>query len=127
MKIFLSRGINVPVVILFLVSLGGLFTGCEPDNPSGIYDPDEDGRPAPEITSVEPAEGTFAGIGIVTIRGQNFSNVGGENLVYFNDQAGDVLSASSDMLSVRVPDVVDDSTRIKVAVIGAFLPGEWWP
>jgi hypothetical protein len=100
---------------------------CEPDYPDNIYDPDDEGIPNPSITSVEPAAGTWAGVGIVTITGQNFSTTLTDNLVHFDGAAGTVLSATETQLEVQTAVVVGDSVKIHVAVIGAYLFAEYEP
>jgi len=50
-------------VLLFAI----LFIGCEEDSPGSLFDPDDRGNPAPQITTVDPPDGSLAGVGIITI------------------------------------------------------------
>ncbi|MDQ7053705.1 MAG: IPT/TIG domain-containing protein [candidate division KSB1 bacterium] len=86
--------------------------GTEP-TPS-IWDPEWKGRPDPVITGVEPPGGTFAGIGIVTLIGENFSSEPAENHVYFDGVKGEILSATPTAVQVKAPNLTGDSVRIKL-------------
>jgi len=122
MKSKLDR--NVALGLLGVLLL--VFTACELDETS-IYDEDDTGRPTPTIATIDPALDTWSGIGVVTISGTNFSTIPEENLVFFNAEQGDVLSASANELQVQVPNMAYDgmafldSIEIKVAVQGAHL------
>jgi len=111
------------ILCLFLIT-------CEED-PVSIYDPDETGKPQPVLTMVAPdsnfnADGlSFSGVGVVTITGQNFSEVPEMNIAFFDGIPGEVLSASETSLRVRLPDVQGDSVDVKVSVQGAFHFGEY--
>lgn len=119
MKRVLTTTIALSFAIFFFVS-------CEREYES-IWDPEKQYRPNPVITSVEPAEGTFAGIGEVTITGENFSSSKDSNHVYFDGTEGTVLSATDTQLIVQAPNIAGDSLRIKLYVEGALLFGEYYP
>ncbi|NOZ75561.1 MAG: hypothetical protein GXO90_09360 [FCB group bacterium] len=109
--------------LFFLGALVGslLIMNCsEPDYPENIYNPDAEALPDPVITSVSPSDSAFAGIGIVTLTGQNFSDRLDQNLVYFNGTKGDIQTASTTELVVKAPNLIADSVKIQVAVIGAY-------
>ncbi len=93
--------------------------GCEADNVTSLFDPNAQVRPDPVITSVSPSDRAFAGIGILTITGQNFSGVPAENFIYFDDQPGAVQSASPTQLTVKAPVLVKNGVTLKVAVFKA--------
>ncbi|RMF06810.1 MAG: hypothetical protein D6762_08715 [Candidatus Neomarinimicrobiota bacterium] len=97
-----------------------LWQCSEPNYPDNIYDPNEQGLPDPVITSVSPADSAFSGIGIITITGQHFSSDPEKNLVYFNGNRGSLQSATETELVVQAPNLVADSVKIQVAVIGAY-------
>lgn len=111
------------IIVLFLAIT---FVGCEKEYPS-IWDPDQEYRPNPVITSVEPVGGTFAVIGEVTIRGENFSPVKEENHVYFDGSKATMLSATETELHVLTPYIAGDSLKIKVRVDSAILFAEYYP
>ena len=79
----------------------------------------------PIVSGVEPSQGAFAGIDTVLISGQHFSSELSENLVYFNGVLGEVVSATSSLISVVPPNLVSDSVQINVAVQGAFVFGKY--
>lgn len=97
-----------------------LFVSCEEDTPGSLFDPDERGNPAPEITAVDPPDGSLAGVGIVTITGNNFSPILHQNMVYIGTRAAHVLEASETQLVVRAPNEIGDTLRLRVAVAGAI-------
>lgn len=103
------------------------FLGCENEYPPSIWNPEFQGKPDPVITSVDPPDVAFAGIGVLTITGQNFSPTPEENHVYFNGVEGTILSASATELQVRAPNVPGDSIMIKLRVDGAILFAEYSP
>lgn len=113
--------------IFTFISILILILGCENEYPPSIYDKESEGNPSPEITSVEPAEGAFAGIDDITITGKSFSSSMDEIFVYFNGTVATILSASTTQLLVRAPIIEGDSLTIKVAVLGAYLFAEWSP
>ncbi|MDZ7267052.1 MAG: IPT/TIG domain-containing protein [candidate division KSB1 bacterium] len=98
--------------------LGAFMAGCEEEPTPSLFDPNYVSRPAPVITSVTPPD-TFAGIGIVTINGQNFSPVKEENLVYFDATVATVLEASATQLRVRAPNLPRDNIKLRIAVLHA--------
>ena len=110
-------------VILFIATV--FFEGCKKEYPS-IWNPNQQYRPNPVITRVEP-DSTFAVIGIVTITGENFSSSKDSDYVYFDGVEGTVLSATDTQLIVQAPNIAGDSLRIKVRVVGALLFGEYYP
>ena len=108
-------------LLQFILPISLLIFSCEdPNYPENIWDEDDQGNASPSISSVEP-EAAFAGIDTLTISGQNFSENTSENLVYFNNMLGEVISATSTSLRVITPNLVSDSVQIRVAVQGAFL------
>ena len=59
------------------------------------------GSAAPTISAVEPKKGIVGDT--VIIRGQNFSRLSENNIVRFNSQDANVLSASETVITVRTP------------------------
>jgi len=95
-------------------------TGCETKPDPSIYDPNFKGSADPVVTSVSPATEGLAGVTVVTITGSNFSSKTSENFVSFNTFQGTVLEASPTSLKVRLPNVVLDSTVVRVGVLSAL-------
>lgn len=112
--------------LIFLI-LALTWLGCETDDPAVIFDPDDSGRPAPTITSVDPPNLGISVIGRITLNGQNFSPRAEENIVYFDEKQAVVESASATALTVVAPDLVTDSLRIRVFVNGAYESTEFFP
>ncbi len=100
--------------------------GCEPDYPPSLFDPNEKSKPQPIISEIIPPDSSFAGVGQIIIRGQNFSPNPGENLVFFNAERAEVIKASETELVIKTPNMVADSIVIKIAVHGAELFSEPW-
>ena len=116
--------LNVVASILTLL----FFQFCSEEPTPSLYDPNFKANATdPVINGIEPASGTFAGIGEITISGSNFSSNLSQNHVYFNGLKGTVLDGNTSQLSVRVPLVSDDSIRIQLRVDGALLYAEWFP
>ena len=100
------------------------FAACDSGDGSSLYDPDAARNAAPVIASVSPNGVVLAGVDVVTITGQNFSAQLADNVVVFDDAAGNsatgtVLSASATQIEVRVPNLPNAALRVRVAVIGA--------
>jgi len=114
--------------ILFLFALF-LFLSCQNSPDSSIWPPDTSkDAPRPIIerieadpTTIDKNGATFAGIGVIDIIGTNFSETPEDNQVFFNGTLGEILSATSTDLKVKVPNLVSDSIAIKVNVKGALL------
>lgn len=98
-----------------------LFSACDKDITPSLYDPDATSGPQPVISSIDPPDFALAGVTIVTITGQNFSPDPDKNFVYFDDQKGEIQSASATELKVKPPNLVGDSVSVKIAVHGAEL------
>ena len=104
------------VIIIVLTAL--FFVGCKKDPQKSLYDPDYVSGPAPVITSVSP-DSTFAGIGEVVIRGENFIADVEKNWVYFDKKQATIMNATTNELQVIAPSVVSDTAKLKVGVFGS--------
>ena len=112
-------------IVLFFLTLI-CFNGCENSNyPDDIWNENDLGNPKPFITSILPEEGGFAGIDTLTIYGGNFSTIASENIVYFNEAIGSIISSSDEMIEVVGPNLVSDSISIRIAVLGALEFGSY--
>ncbi len=113
--------LGVIPLIVFLV-------GCENDTTPSLFDPNATQRPNPIISSIQPADSALAGVGELTIKGQNFSAKPEENIVLFNTDPAVVLAASSTELKIKTPNVIADSISIKITVLGAelYTPAVWY-
>ena len=109
------------ILLLTLFGLAGLSTGCDQEPTPSLYKPDETGKPTPVITEIQPANNSLAGIGEITIIGENFSSTVEENIVFFGGTRAEVVSSTTTELVVKSPNVPQDSLAVKVAVQGAYL------
>ena len=64
---------------------------CDTESTS-LYDPDEPLLPDPSVAEISPTGSALAGIDVLTITGQNFSETPENNLVYFGTVRGTVLA-----------------------------------
>lgn len=94
---------------------------CENNYPPSLWDPNAPTKPAPVIDEVIPHDSTYAGVGEIIIKGSNFSPTPEENLVFFDGNRAEVISASETQLTIKSPNVIGDSLQIKIAVQGAEL------
>ncbi len=107
-------------IIITAVLVAALFISCDQDYPDSLFDPDYTGKPAPVISSVDPADSSLAGVGIITISGSNFSPVNHENMVYIGTKSSKVLESSETQLVVQAPNEIGDSLLLRVAVTDAI-------
>ena len=110
--------LSAALVLLCFVLL--TLVGCKEEPPVSLYDPNAAAAATPSITSIAPPSGTaLAGVTDVTITGANFSPVMQNNYVYFDASPATVLQASATELRVTPPNVVKDSIKVRVAVVGS--------
>jgi hypothetical protein len=108
-------------VLLAAIVMAGVWSGCKEDPPASLYDPTYVSGPQPVVSGISPSTGALAGVTTLTISGQNFSAVGGNNLVFFDKTLVTVLSATVSQLTVKAPNLPKDSIVVKVAVAGSDL------
>jgi len=109
-------------VLFSLVFTFSLILSCEkiPDN--GIWPPDESQdveravitKISSNFETMDPDSIPFAGVGIITIEGLNFSAVPAENRIFFDGVPGEVIEASATLLQARVANVVGDSVIVQL-------------
>ncbi|MEO0559234.1 MAG: IPT/TIG domain-containing protein [Bacteroidota bacterium] len=102
-----------PLALLLAVA------GCDTSDGPTLFDPDRQTAPDPTVTSVSPAGSALAGIDEVTITGTNFSATASDNLVFFDDAAAEILSASPTELRVKVPNTPAENLAMRVSVRSA--------
>ncbi len=117
-------GLTLAHFSLFGIPLFSLLFGCSEDPADSLFDPNEQLAPRPVVASFDPPDSSFAGAGVLSLNGQNFSPVLAENQVFFNNVKAQVLSASETQIQVLPPNLVADSIRIRVAVQQAELFSE---
>lgn len=102
---------------ILYISLGIIIlVRCESEYQESLYNPDAPKGSIPEITSVSPPDGALAGVGEVTITGNNFSSNRDEVMVFFDAESAQILEASPTQLVVLAPNIFGDSIKIKIAV-----------
>jgi hypothetical protein len=116
----MKRNKDIRSILIFGLLI--LCFGCTEDPEPSLYNPNyRSPRPNPQITGVEPVDGTFAGIGEVTITGQNFSSNPAEVVVFFDGVPGNIISTSETEILVIAPPVSGDSVIIHVRIDRAML------
>ena len=98
-----------------------LITSCGEKPTPSLFDPDKQYGLSPIITEIIPPDSCLAGITFMTFKGQNFLTNPDENFVFFNEYRINVLTASATELTLKSPNLVGDSIKIKMAVHGAEL------
>lgn len=121
MKMKNSNFIFIKLSFIFvLFTIISVLNSCSTDSTPSLYQ-NRDKGDTPVINSIDPAEKGLAGITVITITGENFSDIAEENLVYFSSSLAEILQNSTTQLVVRAPNLVSDSIKIKIAVRGAEL------
>jgi hypothetical protein len=109
------------MLLLVVVLIAGIWTGCKEDPPASLYDPNYVSGPQPVVAGILPATGALAGVTTLTINGQNFSPVADNNLVFFDKTSVPVLASTATQLTVKAPVLPKDSIIVKVAVAKSTL------
>lgn len=109
-------------LLLFLVVVFSF--NCENDYPTSLWNANEAGKPQPIISEIIPADSSYAGISEIIIKGQNFSTVPEENLIFFSGNKAKVTAATATQLTLRAPKIAGENLEIKIAVHGAELFSE---
>jgi hypothetical protein len=107
---------RVTLVLLAVVVLAGVWVGCKEDPPASLYDPNYVSGPQPKITSITPATQALAGVTMLTLTGQNFSDVPANNLIFFDKTYVTTLTSSATQLTFKAPILAKDSIQVKIAV-----------
>lgn len=113
---------NLYKLLLIIAALGLSFLySCSEETAPSLYDPGKyQFRPDPVIIDINPPGSALAGVTVISITGNNFSDVPGETNVYFNGVKGQVLNVTSTQIQVKPPVVVSDTVLVKVKVAGAI-------
>ena len=105
--------------LIATASIPFLVGACDTGTGESLYDPDREGLPDPVINDVQPPGSALAGVDVLTITGQNFSDDADDNFVYFGGVRGEILESSATSLSVLAPNEPLDDAEIKISVLGA--------
>ncbi|AFH48713.1 Hypothetical protein IALB_1002 [Ignavibacterium album JCM 16511] len=109
-------------ILIIIAALGlSILYSCSEETAPSLYDPGKyQFREDPVITNIDPPGSALAGVTVLTITGNNFSDVPGETSVYFNGVKGQVLNVTTTQIQVKPPVVVADTVLVKVKVAGAI-------
>jgi hypothetical protein len=114
-----NRLLILTLGLLFITGL--VFTACqENDQPIlGVDEPDPNptGKSAASVSELVPTEGFLKDV--VTIKGSGFESAPEFNLVKFGNKVGQVIDASETELSVRAPNISNDTVMVSVAIKGS--------
>jgi len=103
------------LVTVFVFIFVVVFWGCNEGNTtSALYNSIFSTQGIPQIVSVSPADSAFAGIDEVTITGHNFPVAANELYVFFNTTKATIISADTNKIVVKAPNLVADSITIKI-------------
>ena len=104
---------NYSRIAAFFVLL--ISVGCSAPSADSSFDPNFDPGVPAVITSVTPANGSFAGFETVTIDGSEFGANAADVSVWFNNTKAQIVSVTPTRIVVNTPNIVRDSIRIKIA------------
>ena len=124
MNLFSKRNILFFVLLVLLLTA----SSCKNEYPDSIFNPDETYKPDPVITDIVSANSlVLAGVDTLTIVGKNFSTNVQEDLVYFDGELAQVISATTTSMRVVPPNVPGDSIDVKLNVHGALQFADYSP
>lgn len=96
------------------------FWGCnQVENVAPLYNKTFSNTAVPELVSVSPADSAFAGVDEITITGHNFPTLSSEMAVYFNNVKATIISADTNKIVVKAPNLVNDTINIKISKFNA--------
>jgi hypothetical protein len=94
--------------------------GCENEIEQPLWDKGFKDSPTPVITAVSPIA-ALPGINKITITGNSFAEADSDNQVYFENIKAEIVEGSTTSLTVLRPNIIGDSTTIKVLCKGAIV------
>jgi hypothetical protein len=121
-KEYASR-IMIAGVITLLGCCLLFLAGCKEEKGTSLYDLVTPGKPQPIIDTIISATPTaYAGVTMLTLKGQNFSTTNDENKVFFATTLANVLTSSATQITMVPPLFSKDTlVSVKVNVVGAQL------
>jgi hypothetical protein len=115
------------LMTLLLVASMVVMIGCEYDVAEPQWYKPFSEAATLRITQIEPASEARPGVNTITIRGENFAAPPDSNDAYFDNQRAEIVSTSSTSITVRRPNLVDDSVFIKVVSNKALVVAKFGP
>ena len=99
--------------ILFVTVILVLITGCEYNVSEPLWYQPYNAAPSPVISQVIPSEAT-PGVNTITIEGVNFKTDTSTTWVNFDNTPAEILSITTNSITVRRPNIASDSCKIKI-------------
>jgi WD40 repeat protein len=120
-----SKKTGLLLILVWILTI--ILAGCEYDIKQPLWYQNFKEPAVPKITQLVPDKVAPAGINRITILGENFGSVIGDNDVYFNNVAVEILSACPDSVTVRRPNIVSDSAVVTVVPHQALVVAKYSP
>jgi hypothetical protein len=114
-------------MLMALVALILFMTGCKYEVAEPPWEQDFVNPPTPVITEIQPANVAPAGINTITILGENFAETVEDNKVYFDNVNAEIITASTNSITVYRPNLVSDSSTIWVVSYNAIVTAKYAP
>jgi hypothetical protein len=114
-------------ILISLMTLLLVMTGCEYDVAQPQWEKDHEAPPVPVINGIEPEGGAVAGVNKITISGEYFSEIPENNHIYFDNVEAEVIECDTASITVRRPNIVNDSSVITLASYDALLVAKYSP
>lgn len=105
----------ITIAAIFVVAALAVIPGCKYDVVEPKWYTDPATTTTPQITSVTPANEAAPGVNTITIQGVNFGPDASSNFVYFGSTLAEIKSASTTQIVVYRPNLVADSSMVKVS------------
>jgi hypothetical protein len=120
MKSIIKMLIAFVVLILFM-------TGCKYEVAEPPWEKDFVNPPTPVIKEIQPADVAPAGINTITIVGENFAETIDDNKVYFDNVNAEIITVSTNSITVYRPNLVSDSSTIWIVSYDAIVTAKYAP
>ncbi|MBN1896068.1 IPT/TIG domain-containing protein [bacterium] len=115
------------LLFIAFIAVVAWMNGCEYEVAQPQWNDPFDAPPAPVITQIVPANTALPGANTITIQGENFGQSNGENWVYFDQTAAELVTAGATSITVRRPNLIADSCTVKVVPRSAASPATFGP
>ncbi len=116
------------LVLLFSLVPLVMIVGCKYDVAAPLWDsPPAQAAPTPVITGIVPADSARPGVNTIMIRGRNFNDSLGGNIVYIDGNAVTVLSNTDSTITVSRPNLAVNAATFSIVSSGAFLVAHYSP
>jgi len=110
---------------LLSITILSFINGCKYDVAEPMWEKPFTSPPTPTISQVTPAQAT-AGVNTITITGTNFGDTATDSIiVYFDAVTADVISRTTTSITVRRPNIVSDTSTIKVVSNNALVVAKY--